>query len=75
MPVASGHDLLVEVKAISVNPVDTKVRAGFSGDMPRVLGWDAVAVVKSVGDAVGLFGPGDHVWYAGALGSWWMNVL
>ena len=42
MPVATGHDLLVEVKAISVNPVDTKVREGFNADVPRVLGWDAV---------------------------------
>jgi zinc-binding alcohol dehydrogenase family protein len=67
VPVASGHDLLVEVKAISVNPVDTKVRAGFSADTPRILGWDAVGVVKSVGDAVTLFSPGDEVWYAGAL--------
>ncbi|UGS39828.1 zinc-binding alcohol dehydrogenase family protein [Pseudocitrobacter corydidari] len=67
VPVAAGHDLLVEVKAISVNPVDTKVRAGFSGDTPRVLGWDAVGVVKSVGEAVTLFKAGDEVWYAGAL--------
>ena len=68
MPVATGHDLLVEVKAISVNPVDTKVREGFNADVPRVLGWDAVGVVKSVGEAVTLFAPGDEVWYAGALG-------
>jgi NADPH:quinone reductase-like Zn-dependent oxidoreductase len=34
------------VKAVSVNPVDTKVRAGFQGDTPRVLGWDAVGVVQ-----------------------------
>ena len=68
MPVASGHDLLVEVKAISVNPVDTKVREGFNADVPRVLGWDSVGVVKSVGEAVTLFAPGDEVWYAGALG-------
>ena len=66
-PQASGHDLLVEVKAISVNPVDTKVRAGFNADTPRVLGWDAVGVVKAVGQAVTLFQPGDEVWYAGAL--------
>lgn len=46
VPVAAGHDLLIEVKAISVNPVDTKVRAGFTGDTPRVLGWDAVGVVN-----------------------------
>jgi NADPH:quinone reductase-like Zn-dependent oxidoreductase len=67
LPVAAGHDLLIEVKAISVNPVDTKVRAGFTGDTPRVLGWDAVGIVKSV-EAVTLFAPGDEVWYAGALG-------
>ncbi|SFU04563.1 zinc-binding alcohol dehydrogenase family protein [Kosakonia arachidis] len=66
-PQASGHDLLVEVKAVSVNPVDTKVRAGFNADTPRVLGWDAVGVVKAVGEAVTLFKPGDAVWYAGAL--------
>ncbi|WBM72138.1 zinc-binding alcohol dehydrogenase family protein [Buttiauxella sp. WJP83] len=66
-PVASGHDLLVEVKAISVNPVDTKVRAGFKADQPRVLGWDAVGVVVSTGEAVTLFNPGDEVWYAGSL--------
>ncbi|MCE9899259.1 zinc-binding alcohol dehydrogenase family protein [Raoultella terrigena] len=68
VPTAEGHDLLVEVKAISVNPVDTKVRAGFDADTPRVLGWDAVGTVKAVGDAVTLFAPGDEVWYAGALG-------
>ena len=56
------------MKAISVNPVDTKVRAGFQGDTPRVLGWDAVGVVQSVGEEVTLFAPGDEVWYAGALG-------
>lgn len=68
MPQAQGHDILVEIKAISVNPVDTKVRAGFSAETPRVLGWDAVGVVKAIGDAVTLFTPGDEVWYAGALG-------
>ena len=68
VPQAQRHDLLVEIKAISVNPVDTKVRAGFSADTPRVLGWDAVGVVKAVGNDVTLFAPGDEVWYAGALG-------
>ncbi|MEE6802506.1 zinc-binding alcohol dehydrogenase family protein, partial [Escherichia coli O8:H10] len=43
-PVAHGHDLLVQISAISVNPVDTKVRAGFNADTPRILGWDAVGV-------------------------------
>ncbi len=54
IPTAHGRDLLVAVKAISVNPVDTKVRAGFQGDTPRVLGWDAVGVVQSVGEEVTL---------------------
>lgn len=58
IPTAHGRDLLVAVKAISVNPVDTKVRAGFQGDTPRVLGWDAVGVVQSVGEEVTLFAPG-----------------
>ena len=62
IPTAHGRDLLVAVKAISVNPVDTKVRAGFQGDTPRVLGWDAVGVVQSVGEEVTLFAPGDEVW-------------
>lgn len=66
-PTAQGHDLLVEVKAVSVNPVDTKVRAGFSGSEPRILGWDAVGVVAATGEAVTLFKPGDEVWYAGSL--------
>ncbi|POP47781.1 zinc-binding alcohol dehydrogenase family protein [Superficieibacter electus] len=67
VPQAQGHDLLVEVKAISVNPVDTKVRAGFNAEEPRVLGWDATGVVVAKGDAVTLFKEGDEVWYAGAL--------
>lgn len=46
IPTAHGRDLLVAVKAISVNPVDTKVRAGFQGDTPRVLGWDAVSALR-----------------------------
>lgn len=66
-PVATGHDLLVEVKAISVNPVDTKVRAGFKAEQPRVLGWDAVGVVVATGENVSLFKAGDEVWYAGSL--------
>lgn len=66
-PLAGGHDILVEVNAISVNPVDTKVRAGYAGGEPRVLGWDAVGKVVEVGEAVTLFQPGDEVWYAGSL--------
>lgn len=69
-PVATGHDLLVEVKAISVNPVDTKVRssgAPAEGQPWKVLGWDASGIVKAVGPDVTLFQPGDRVWYAGSI--------
>ena len=68
-PVASGRDLLVRVEAISVNPVDTKVRkrAQPEGDEPKILGWDAAGVVEAVGDGVTLFKVGDEVWYAGEL--------
>jgi NADPH:quinone reductase-like Zn-dependent oxidoreductase len=68
-PVASGHDLLVEIKAISVNPVDTKVRSGTNPPVGewKVLGWDAAGVVRAVGPDVSLFKPGDRVWYAGDI--------
>ncbi len=68
-PEAQGHDLLVAVRAISVNPVDTKVRAPKEGteDPPRVLGWDAAGVVEAVGADVTLFAPGDEVFYAGSI--------
>ena len=68
-PVAKGHDLLVEVKAIAVNPVDTKVRSPKPGveAEPRILGWDAAGVVIEVGDRVSKFQPGDEVYYAGDL--------
>lgn len=68
-PVAAGHDLLVEVQAVSVNPVDTKVRSGVKpadGEW-KVLGWDAAGIVKAVGPDVTLFRPGDRVWYAGSI--------
>jgi len=68
-PVATGRDLLVEVKAISVNPVDTKVRRNVTpaaGEL-KVLGWDAAGIVRAVGPDVTLFKPGDAVWYAGDL--------
>ncbi|HZV66272.1 MAG TPA: zinc-binding alcohol dehydrogenase family protein [Telluria sp.] len=68
-PVAGGHDLLVEVHAVSVNPVDTKVRIGVAppAGEAKVLGWDAAGVVRAVGDQVRLFKPGDRVMYAGSL--------
>ena len=69
MPEAAGRDLLVEVRAVSVNPVDTKVRAGRApapGDY-QVLGWDAAGIVRAVGPEARLFRPGDAVFYAGAI--------
>lgn len=66
-PVARGRDLLVRVRAIAVNPVDTKVRqraAPEAGEY-KVLGWDAVGEVVAAGDAVTRFQPGDQVYYAG----------
>jgi len=62
-----AFDLLVNIRAISVNPVDTKVRAGAPTDTPRILGWDAVGTVVEIGESVTLFKPGDEVFYAGSL--------
>lgn len=68
-PTPTGFDLLVEVKAISVNSVDTKIRASSSAPAGeyKILGWDAVGVVKAIGDKVSLFKVGDEVWYAGDI--------
>ena len=68
-PEVSGHDLLVEVKAISVNPVDFKIRQARISENEdwNVIGWDATGIVKAVGEKVSLFKPGDEVWYAGDL--------
>lgn len=68
-PEPLAHDLRVRVAAVSVNPVDTKIRRGVApaAGQPKVLGWDAVGVVDAVGDAVTLFKPGERVWYAGDI--------
>ena len=68
-PLARPRDIVVRVKAVSVNPVDTKVRQhrAPAAGKPEVLGWDAVGVVESVGAAVRRFKAGDRVWYAGAI--------
>lgn len=66
---AKGHDLLVEIKAVSVNPVDVKVRAHSAppaGEF-KVLGWDAAGIVKAIGADVTLFKPGDEVFYSGVI--------
>ena len=68
-PTPGPRDLLVRVKATSINPVDTKVRAPKAKveATPRVLGWDAVGEVVAVGHEVTLFKTGDRVWYAGDI--------
>lgn len=67
-PVPGPRDLLVRVEAVSVNPIDCKVRAAHPADAaPRILGWDAAGVVEATGSEVRLFKPGDAVYYAGSL--------
>jgi len=69
-PMPAGRDLRVAVRAVSVNPVDTKVRMRAQpkpGEPPKVLGYDAAGVVEAVGPEVTLFKPGDEVFYAGSI--------
>ncbi|KAI7396238.1 hypothetical protein KC336_g15748, partial [Hortaea werneckii] len=71
-----GHDILVRVLATSINPVDTKVRAGTYDDypdyyqrappLPQIIGFDAAGVVEDVGDHVKNVRPGDEVYYSGS---------
>lgn len=68
-PIATGHDLLVKIHAVAVNPVDYKIRQNVSsteGDF-KVLGWDAVGEVVATGEEATEFKPGDVVYYAGDL--------
>lgn len=68
-PTSAGNDLLVKIEAVSVNPVDAKIRLKVEpeNNQHKVLGWDAAGIVESIGEQVSLFKPGDKVWYAGAL--------
>ena len=68
-PKPGKQDLLVQIQAISVNPVDTKVRKRVTpedGDN-KILGWDGAGIVQEVGKDVTLFKPGDKIWYAGSI--------
>ncbi|MFT3703414.1 MAG: zinc-binding alcohol dehydrogenase family protein [Agriterribacter sp.] len=71
IPVPTGRDLLVKINAISVNPVDYKIRQNSAKDtvlpQPKVIGWDASGIVAAIGETVTLFKPGDKVYYAGDL--------
>ena len=67
-----GRDLLVSIKAISVNPLDTKIRRGAipatkNENVPRILGWDAAGEVIATGSECTLFNKGDAVYYAGSI--------
>ena len=68
-PLPEGRDILVSVKAVAINPVDTKVRAPKDKveETPRIIGYDASGVVEAVGPDVTLFKPGDEVYYAGDI--------
>jgi len=69
MPAPGPHDLLVKVEAVSVNPVDTKVRSPKPQveAQPRVLGYDAAGTVEAVGENVTRFKVGDKVYYSGDI--------
>lgn len=70
-PIPGLRDLLVKIEAVSVNPVDFKIRQNSAKDTvletPKIIGWDAVGVVEAIGDSVSLFKVGDEVFYAGDL--------
>ena len=68
-PIPQGNDLLVRVEAISVNPVDTKVRSPKEQveEEPKILGWDVAGVVEETGPDCSLFKKGDPVFYAGSV--------
>jgi zinc-binding alcohol dehydrogenase family protein len=68
VPTPMGRDLLVAVKAVSVNPVDYKMRSPKPQveKEPRILGWDVAGIVQTAGPDARLFKAGDAVYYAGA---------
>ncbi|MCD9024776.1 zinc-binding alcohol dehydrogenase family protein [Cohnella silvisoli] len=68
-PIPTGRDLLVEVKAISVNPADLGVRKNnnYEKESPKILGWDVAGIVEQVGPDCQLFKPGDEIYYAGSV--------
>lgn len=71
VPEPTGRDLLVKIKAVSVNPVDFKIRQNSAKDKvldaPKIIGWDASGIVEAVGNDVTLFKKGDEVYYAGDI--------
>ncbi|MDA6072494.1 zinc-binding alcohol dehydrogenase family protein [Flavobacterium sp. AC] len=70
-PIPGARDLLVKISAVSVNPVDFKIRQNSAKDTvletPKIIGWDAVGIVEAIGEKVSLFNIGDEVFYAGDI--------
>jgi NADPH2:quinone reductase len=70
-PLAAARDLLVEIRAVGINPVDAKIRGGGGPGSPtgvlKILGWDAAGVVRAIGTEATLFAPGDEVFHAGSV--------
>ena len=70
-PTPGAHDLLVKIEAVSVNPVDFKIRQNSARntvlDSPKIIGWDAAGVVEAIVDKVTLFNIGEYVYYAGDI--------
>lgn len=70
-PIPGKRDLLVKISAVSVNPVDFKIRQNSAKDTvletPKIIGWDAVGIVEAIGEDVRLFEVGDPVFYAGDI--------
>jgi len=79
-PEPGDRDLLVRVQAVSVNPVDVKIRSRLkkAAAQPQIIGWDVAGVVESIGRDVSLFKAGDEVYYAGDITrpntTWWTNA-
>lgn len=67
VPELRPHDLLVRVRAVSVNPVDTKVLKRLGDGESKQLGYDAAGVVEAVGERASGFAVGDEVYYAGDI--------
>ena len=67
VPEIKPDDVLVRVKAISINPIDVKTRSGkglaesLKTERPLVLGWDIAGVVQETGEKVSQFKAGDEV--------------
>ncbi|KDN55689.1 zinc-binding alcohol dehydrogenase family protein [Flavobacterium seoulense] len=70
-PIPGANDLLVKIQAVSVNPVDYKIRQSAAKnnvlETPKIIGWDAVGIVEAIGEKVNRFKVGDEVFYAGDI--------